>query len=810
MVAKVAVEGLPYFTQGSFDYLVPDGLRDRAVPGARVTVPFGRGGKSRKGIVLSTSEHSGYAGPLKEILSAAADRHLLSGEMLTLAQWMGEKYLCPVYDCVRAMLPAGLELELRYTYELCREPDAPDPLQAEIAGALRAGPVSEKKLGDRFGPEGLAALQSLVRSGAVVERTDVKRAVGDNTVAMAELACTPEQLQAYLSRRTALTEKHRPALEFLLQAGACEESELTYRTGASAAMLKTLEKRGLIARFRKEVLRTPYAAAGGDGPAPDAPLSERQMAVADAIDADAGTFRTHLLYGVTGSGKTHVFYELIDRTLRRGRDVIVLVPEILLTVQMVSRIKSRYGGLVAVMHSNLSAGERLDEWKRMKLGLAKIAVGTRTAVFAPFDNIGLIIIDEEQAHTYKSEMSPRYAASAVAKQRAAAHGAALVLSSATPALESYFFASQGRYRYHELPARYNRAAQPPVHIVDLRDELRNGNASVLSLALQRELAKNLDAGEQSILFINRRGYNTFVSCRACGYVAKCPSCGIAMTYHLQNNRLMCHYCGHSEPTPSACPECGSSHIRYFGAGTQKAQEDIQRLFPQARVLRMDADTTARKYAHDEMLAQFAAGGYDILLGTQMVTKGLDFGNVTLVGILAADASLYTDDFRANERTFSLITQATGRAGRGDRPGRAVIQAYTPDSPVLSYAASQDYKGFYQQEISLRKALRYPPFADVCQAVFTGKDPARAMEAAKWCMERVQALAGQNGLPVIGIGPAPCAVAKLRDDFRIKFLLKCRADRAFRDMLRQALREYSENKTFREIDVWTDVNPYTIQ
>lgn len=349
-----------------------------------------------------------------------------------------------------------------------------------------------------------------------------------------------------------------------------------------------------------------------------------------------------------------------------------------------------------------------------------------------------------------------------------------------------------------------------MHIVDLRDELRNGNASVLSLALQRELAKNLDAGEQSILFINRRGYNTFVSCRACGYVAKCPSCGIAMTYHLQNNRLMCHYCGHSEPTPSACPECGSSHIRYFGAGTQKAQEDIQRLFPQARVLRMDADTTARKYAHDEMLAQFAAGGYDILLGTQMVTKGLDFGNVTLVGILAADASLYTDDFRANERTFSLITQATGRAGRGDRPGRAVIQAYTPDSPVLSYAASQDYKGFYQQEISLRKALRYPPFADVCQAVFTGKDPARAMEAAKWCMERVQALAGQNGLPVIGIGPAPCAVAKLRDDFRIKFLLKCRADRAFRDMLRQALREYSENKTFREIDVWTDVNPYTIQ
>ena len=326
----------------------------------------------------------------------------------------------------------------------------------------------------------------------------------------------------------------------------------------------------------------------------------------------------------------------------------------------------------------------------MKLGLAKIAVGTRTAVFAPFDNIGLIIIDEEQAHTYKSEMSPRYAASAVAKQRAAAHGAALVLSSATPALESYFFASQGRYRYHELPARYNRAAQPPVHIVDLRDELRNGNASVLSLALQRELAKNLDAGEQSILFINRRGYNTFVSCRACGYVAKCPSCGIAMTYHLQNNRLMCHYCGHSEPTPSACPECGSSHIRYFGAGTQKAQEDIQRLFPQARVLRMDADTTARKYAHDEMLAQFAAGGYDILLGTQMVTKGLDFGNVTLVGILAADASLYTDDFRANERTFSLITQATGRAGRGDRhPGlharqsRAVLRRVAGLQGLLS-------------------------------------------------------------------------------------------------------------------------------
>ncbi len=501
-----------------------------------------------------------------------------------------------------------------------------------------------------------------------------------------------------------------------------------------------------------------------------------------------------MLYGVTGSGKTQVYLKLIDALLPTGKGILVMVPEISLTPQTLHLFYSRYGNKVAVFHSALSQGERLDEWKRVNQGEAQIVVGTRSAVFAPFSELGLIIMDEEQEHTYQSEQSPRYHARDVAKFRCAKDKALLVLASATPSFESYTAALSGRYDYYELKNRYGTAKLPEVTIVDLCKERRNGNTSQISKALYTALAENLKKGQQSILLLNRRGYQTFAECTSCGAVATCPNCSISLTYHRANRRLMCHYCGYSIPFTKHCSSCGQEEVRYTGSGTQKVEEELQELFPTASLLRMDTDTTMQKYAYDEKWTAFQQGEYDIMIGTQMVAKGLDFEKVTLVGVLNADKELYNDDYKSLERTFDLITQVVGRAGRGQYAGKAIIQTLNPENEVIRLAAKQDYKAFYQPEITIRKAMAYPPFCTLVSVAFQGKQAEKVQHASAFFLELLKEKT--EAFPeakLIALGPMEERVFKLNGKYRYRLLIKCKNNRSFRSLLSSLLLDFSKTK-----------------
>lgn len=803
LIATVAVEGLPYFAGGLYSYAVPDTLSKKAVIGSRAAVPFGRGNTLRRGYIVKLEDAS--AEGLKSLSEIYEDEFIIGDELIKLALFMSDKYLSPVYDCIRAMIPAGLEMKITYRYSALD--GTPEEKDRDIFGFIAANEnCTLEKLKAKFG-DCAQSLARMRKSGIIRERSVCGRNLNDNVVHTAYINASDDEIEKYLMSGASYIEKHREVIDYLQSEGESSVSDILYMTGVSRSVIDTLCKRGLLAKGEREVLRTPYVS---EGKGIKTPLSKSQKECAEALSKKLGSFNVSLLYGVTGSGKTHIFYELIDRVTEKGEGAILMVPEIMLTVQTVNRLKDRFGNKVAVIHSALSAGERLDEWKRIKRGEALIAVGTRSAVFAPFDKIGIIIMDEEQEHTYRSEMNPKYSTSAVAKQRAAHHNALLLLASATPSVESRFFAEKGKYSYFRLEGRYNQKSAPTVKTVDMRRELREGNISVISRDLQRELEENLIKGEQSILFINRRGYNTFVSCRSCGYVEKCPNCSISLTYHLKNNRLMCHYCGYSKSAPTVCPECGSEHIRYFGAGTQKAQEAIEQLFPDARVLRMDADTTSQRHSHDRMLNAFANHEYDILLGTQMVTKGLDFPDVTLVGILAADSTLNSEDFRAGEKTFALISQVVGRAGRGDKEGRAVIQTYCPESKAISLAMTQDYDGFYKEEIALRRLMIYPPYSDICQIVLMHENQVEAAKLSALMKEMITERAMADKRPAVVIGPSPCIIGKMNGLYRYKILVKCRADMEMRRLLKDVSMEFYGTKENKKAQLSIDINPGSIQ
>lgn len=814
-VAEVAVEGMPSNTKSIYDYIIPQTLSKKAVRGVRVIVPFGRGNRKRRGIILEIKVKSDIY-KLKSIYSVIDLSPVLSEEMILLVKWLSEKTLSSVYDCVHTVLPAGMGLVLKK--QLCVNTDrlnkeSLDEDSQKITEYIinNENLVYYDKILNDLGDKCENLINRLINEDIIDEKYDTKRKVGDATVKMVELNLPSEDVKLYIERYKLSNPKHIPVLEFLLETSEISESELCYMTGVSVAVLKTLEKRGIINFYYEEVFRNPYSL---DMQRDNSPLelSESQRDVSDRIynEMQQG-YSVSLLYGITGSGKTHIFFDLIDKVIAHKKGVILMVPEISLATQMIHRMISRYGDIVAIMHSGLSLGERLDEWKRIKRGKALIAIGTRSAVFAPFKSLGLVIIDEEQEHTYKSENSPKFHARNVAIFRCKYHKALLLLSSATPSIESYYFATENKYSFFTLEERFNKMALPRIIVADMKEELCKGNKSIFSSVLANEIDLNLKNGEQSILFINRRGYNTFVSCRSCGYVVKCPNCSISLTYHSKNNRLMCHYCGYSKPSPIICPECSSEHIRYFGTGTQKVEAELCSMFPDIRVMRMDADTTTRKFSHENMLSKFSKGEYDVLLGTQMVTKGLDFENVTLVGVLAADLSLYADDFRANERTFSLITQVTGRAGRGEKKGRAVIQTYTTDSSVLSLAYSGDYKGFYKEEIMLRKALIYPPFCDICQVIFSSDTAKSSMEAATKYKELLLSniLNYYPDISVSGIGPSPCQIVRVNNKYRYKLLLKCKANKRFRDIVREINSLVSKDKILRNISISVDFNPFNI-
>jgi len=627
----------------------------------------------------------------------------------------------------------------------------------------------------------------------------------EKTVNTASLTISSEEAVDFSKQKQAKSPKQAAVLELLAKTGAMSVRELCFCTGAADSSVKTLEKQGLLSIRKQTVFRKPSFKTKPD--AEPIVLNAVQQRVFEKISLSLKSEKPEavLLYGVTGSGKTLVYIKLIEEALVMGKTAIVLVPEIALTPQTMGLFISYFGQQIAVLHSALGSGERNDEWKRIFNGEVKVVVGTRSAVFAPLKNIGLIVLDEEQEHTYKSENSPRYHAREIAKYRVARSGAVLLLSSATPSLESMYAADMGKYKFYTIENRYNEQTLPHVIIADMKKELREGNGGSVSSVLRIEIEKNIKRGEQSILFINRRGTNPLVTCGQCGFAFHCRQCSVSMTYHAVNNRLICHYCGYSRQVPPLCPDCGGK-LKFIGAGTQKVESELLELFPGIRIIRMDSDTVARMNSHDRLLSRFRDEKAEILLGTQMVTKGLDFENVTLVGVLSADLSLYMSDYRAHERTFSLITQVVGRSGRGDKPGRAVIQTFTPSHDVITLASKQDYTEFYERELALRKTMAIPPVCDLLAITTTGTDESAVISACKIVKEALLGyLRGDKTVKLLG--PAPAFVPKVKGKYRYRVLVNCNNTKHIRETIAHTIREFSRDKRGRGVAVFVDADFY---
>ena len=616
---------------------------------------------------------------------------------------------------------------------------------------------------------------------------------------MIRLCCDEEELSGRL------TKKQRIVCDLLLDVGSAEVREVCEFCSVGISVLKNLEKNKIAEFYEKEVYRNPYKISEGVN-LTEIKLSKNQNKAYETFKPLLSSGKSALLYGVTGSGKTQVYLKLIDDCLNNGKGVILMVPEIALTPQTLNIFHSRYGSSVAVFHSGLSLGERNDEYKRVKRGEAKIVIGTRSAIFAPMDNLGLIVMDEEQEHTYKSERTPRYNAKEVAKFRAKYNNALFLMGSATPSIETYSAAKNGKYVLFELDERYGDAPLPEVITVDMKKEMKLGNKTPISSTLKELIKSNLENNKQTILLINRRGYNTFIACNECGHIVTCPNCSISLTYHSFNNRLMCHYCGYSKKLDNICPECGSNAVRYSGFGTQRIEDEICALFPEARVLRMDADTTSAKFSHQKILDSFKNGEYDILIGTQMVAKGLDFENVTLVGVVNADNSLYDENYNASEKSFDLITQVVGRAGRRSERGRAVIQTVNPNNETIEFASNQDYKGFFKNEIELRRLLIYPPFCDILCASFTSEDENKAALCAKAFFDELLRLNDEYKQKIIVLGPTQAKISKINNNYRYHLAIKCKNSSNIRSMITNILKNISKIKEFKEVSISIDINP----
>ncbi|MBQ3073557.1 MAG: primosomal protein N' [Ruminococcus sp.] len=804
LIASVAVEGTVYHFDKTFDYAVPEEYSAVLRAGCRVKVPFARGNAPRQGMVMSL--HRGDSAGLKYISSVLDFTPVLPENMLCLAEFMQRNYYCTIFDAVKAMLPAGIGYSITTLYEAVTDADKSlmSDEEARIYSFLLSSkkPVKRRDLMSEFGYEDYTVFERMADKGYLLKSDDAFRKIGDKSQRMLRL--TSDGFDANCK----LTDKQQSVMDLLCVAGEASLKEICYYTGVTTAVTDALVKKGIAEYFDSEVFRTPvtYSDVRGEFPV----LSQEQQKAFEGLEAmyEKHTAAAALLYGVTGSGKTSVFTHLIRKCVDDGKGVILMVPEIALTPQLIRHIKSLFPDKVAVFHSGLSLGERLDEFKRVRRGMAKIAVGTRSAVFAPFDNLGLIVMDEEQEHTYKSENTPRFHARDVAKFRCANENAMLLLSSATPDVESFYHAQTGRYSLFTLQGRYGEAQLPTVLTADMNEEVEAGNTTGFSSLLLQEIEENLNNKKQTILLLNRRGYNTFAVCSKCKEPVTCPNCSISLTYHKENNRLMCHYCGHSVSVFDECPSCHEKSLRFCGAGTQRGEETLAELFPDARILRMDTDTVMNKNAHEKLFAQFAFGEYDILIGTQMVAKGLDFPRVTLVGVMSADQMLYSDDYRSFERAFSMLTQVVGRSGRGSDTGRAVIQTYTPENPVIELAASQDYEAFYRDEIELRRMLTYPPFSDLLLVGFLSESKADAVSCSNEFLRRLSELCTEEftDVPIRALGPSPALVSKVNNKYRYKIIIKSRNSKRLRELVSGLLKEFGKDKRFRSVTVYVDVKP----
>lgn len=804
LTAQIALDGATFAFDRLYTYIIPPELQGRACPGMRVTVPFGKGNLKKQGMIfrLETAELKG----LKPILSVTDNAPVLSGEMLGLCEYMRENYFCTYYEAVHAALPAGMSFKLISFYSANEEFSlfsSLDGTEREIFEYLKTkGEKDADALKRRFGvTDGL--LVNLSEKQALILSREPKRRLGDANEKWVRLAVPFDELEGIT-----LTKRQREIAELVGGTDGISVKEIKYFTGVSQSVIDGLISREVLISFEKRVFRTERKGVTVSENAEITLTEEQQTAFNGLISKyNEQNGNISLLYGITGSGKTQVFLKLADEVSSKGRGVIVMVPEIALTPQMLRIFTERYGEKVAVFHSAMSQGARMDEWERVRSGKALIALGTRSAVFAPFNNLGLIIIDEEQEHTYKSEQSPRFHARELAAFRTRYNKGLLCLASATPSVESFTAASKGKYSLYMLTKRYGGAVLPEVETVDMKKEILSGNSSPISRRLYEAVNETLDNKKQVILLLNRRGHNTYISCPECGYVMTCPNCSISLTYHSANHRLMCHYCGYSVLADTKCPECGSSHMKFLGAGTQRLEEEIKNLFPKARVLRVDADSTLARESYSEYLNAFGAGEYDILLGTQMVAKGLDFPNVTLVGVLGADSAAFSEDYRSFERTFSLLTQVVGRAGRGENAGRAIVQSINPDSELIGLAAKQDYEGFYESEIMTRRLMIYPPYCDICVVWARSGERKNAETAINGIFGKIKEMINgeYKDVKLIILGPAPAAVPVVNGKYRYRMIIKCKNSRRFREMLRRTL----EIKRPSDTAVIVDMNPDNI-
>ena len=742
-VAKVAVSAATYWIDKPYDYLIPGELAEKAVQGVRVVVPFSSGNRRSEGIILSITDSSQYE-KLKTITAVLDEKPLLTPQQINLALFMRERFFCTVYEAVRAILPAGLWFD-----------------------------------------------------------ADGKRRVSDSTVEFVRLIMSADEaVEAAETFRKKAPARYR-MLKELISYGEMEAGDLILFSGTSRKTMNTLAAEGFAEIIRREVLRVPDF-TGSLKALPR--LNDEQQYAFDGISrqADSGSYSAALLHGITGSGKTAVYIRLIDHELKKGKTAILLVPEIALTPQMLHTFSSHFGDSIAVLHSSLTSRERLDEWKRLKAGKAKVAIGTRSAIFAPVEDLGLVIIDEEQEDSYRSESNPRYHAHEIAKYRCYKSNALLVFGSATPNICTRYFAEKGNYSYFRLSKRFNEMHLPEVAVVDMKNELRSGRDGSISLFLRDEIQKNIDNGEQSILFLNRRGARKLVTCGVCGYIYKCPHCSVSLTYHSVNNRLVCHYCGFAQQLDECCPDCGGV-LKFIGAGTQLVEEELHTLFPDIEVIRIDTDVLNAGNTHEKIFEKFINEKIPVMIGTQMVTKGLNFENVTLVGVISADQSLYTGDYRAAEKTFSLITQVIGRSGRGSKPGRAVIQTFTPQNEVILQSAAQDYDSFYQTEIAIRSLQDAPPYSDILALSVSGSDERKVIEGCRFVKARLTTtLKDENNLEVLG--PTPMSVVKVNNRFRYRVILKCALNKRIRSVVSAIIVECSTDKRFRNMSFYAENDP----
>ena len=811
----------PYHIDHSYDYYIPEHLEGEIVKGSIVTLPFGRSNRRMYALVCDIKDKCDYTS-VKPVTSVTDRRFALSEELLSLCFYLKEHTLCTIGEALRCIIPSAVFQKAEQI--LVANEDAPDTALSSAESSLlrhitTVGSCSEKKLCAQFGADTESVIQKLIKKGFVRREYTIKDSTNTHYKSYISLAVDESEarLSAEHSHEAKIklrSEGMRTLLSTAIRLGRCEKSILLEESKATAAQLKTLLERGLLLEEKEEAYRNPYKDIKIDESKKNI-LSDRQREAFLELAALYHEKGPHaaLLYGVTGSGKTRVMKAMIDEVTRDERSVIVLVPEIALTPQTVGLFCSFYGERVAVLHSALSQGEKLDAHKRIREGKVDVVIGTRSAVFAPLSNLGMIIIDEEQEHTYKSDSDPKYHARDVARFRCAHTDSLMLLCSATPSVESFYKAKSGTYSLVCLRQRYGNATLPKVSICDMRRELKASHLSPISRELIGEIRDAKARGEQSIVFLNRRGYNNFINCRECGETLMCPHCSVSLTAHRNDNgtdTLKCHWCGYTAPVPRECPYCNSSKLMRMGTGTQKASEELRLFVPDARIMRMDADTASTKHAYDEMLSSFREKKADVLIGTQMVAKGHDFPDVTVVGVMGADASLSMDDYRANERSFSLITQVVGRAGRASKPGVAVIQTFKPESEIIELCCEGDYEQFYEKEIELRRAYIWPPFCDIVLMTLTADNESDLLRCTKTLSVRFgeEAQKISDDTPIIAYGPFEAPVYKLNEKYRMRMVVKTKLNRRSRALFSSLLGEFSRGGG-SDVTLSVDFNPNSV-